>query len=112
MLFSTPKPNRNLKSQLRELDDMRHRLHQDVGAPKPWMGGLRRSVQASSVAGSTAIEGFRVSQQTAEALVAAPDAGVSEDESRQAVAAYARAMDHVGAMAADPRFRWQERVLL
>jgi Fic family protein len=112
MLFSTPKPNRRLKSQLSELDELRQRLHQDVGGPKPWMGGLRRSVQASSVAGSTAIEGFAVSQQTAEALVAAPDAGASEDQNRQAVAAYARAMDHVGAMAADPRFRWQERVVL
>ncbi|HEX6665527.1 MAG TPA: Fic family protein [Solirubrobacterales bacterium] len=112
MLFATPKPSRKLKSQLSELDELRQRLHQDVGAPKPWMGGLRRSVQASSVAGSTAIEGFTVSQQTAEALVAAADAGASEDENRQAVAAYARAMEHVGAMAADPRFRWQERVVL
>lgn len=112
MLFAAPKPNRRLTSKLRELDELRHRLHLDAGGPKPWLGGLRRSVQASSVAGSTAIEGFTVSQQTAEALVATPDAGAADDENRQAVAAYARAMDHVGAMAADPRFRWQERVVL
>lgn len=35
-----------------------------------------------------------------------------DDESRQAVACYARAMDHVGVMARDPGFHWSDRVIL
>lgn len=34
------------------------------------------------------------------------------DESRRAVACYARAMDHVGVMARDPDFHWSDRVIL
>ncbi|HET8862252.1 MAG TPA: Fic family protein, partial [Solirubrobacterales bacterium] len=36
----------------------------------------------------------------------------SQDESQLAVACYARAMDHVGAMAHDPRFSWTDRAIL
>jgi Fic family protein len=35
-----------------------------------------------------------------------------DDENRQAVASYARAMDHVGVMAKDPAFTWHDRVIL
>ena len=35
-----------------------------------------------------------------------------DDEDRLALSCYARAMDHVGVMAADPGFRWLERVVL
>jgi Fic family protein len=77
----------------------------------PWMGTLRRAVRASSIEGSTSIEGFSVDPGEAIALTgAAPDAG--EDESRLAIVCYARAMDHVASMARDPAFRWSERVIL
>ena len=36
----------------------------------------------------------------------------SHDQDRLALSCYARAMDHVGVMAADPGFRWLERVIL
>lgn len=35
-----------------------------------------------------------------------------DDENQQAIASYARAMDHVGTLAADPSFRWLDRVIL
>ena len=34
------------------------------------------------------------------------------DDDRMALACYARAMDHVGAMSDDPVFRWVDRVIL
>lgn len=76
------------------------------------MGALRREVRASSIESSTSIEGFSVSPEEALALTSGrriPDQG---DEDRQAVACYARAMDHVGTMAVDPSFRWLDRVIL
>jgi len=76
------------------------------------MGSLRREVRASTVASSTSIEGFSVAPAEAAALVSGGAIADSADENRQAVACYARAMDHVGAIAADPGFRWLDRVIL
>lgn len=77
-----------------------------------WMGTLRRLVRATAVESSTSIEGYSVSPEEALALVSGDEAPGAGDESRMAVASYARAMRHVAAMAADPRFRWSERALL
>jgi len=76
------------------------------------MGTLRRFVRATSVEGSTSIEGFHVSQADAVALVSGREPAGPEDANRQAVACYARAMDHVGVMADDERFHWFDRVIL
>jgi hypothetical protein len=46
------------------------------------------------------------------ALVAGEEPADPDDANRMAVACYARAMDHVGTMAADPHFRWLDRVIL
>ena len=73
---------------------------------------MRRQVRASTVGGSTSIEGFNVAPGEAVALVSGREPVDPEDENRQAVACYARAMDHVGAMALDPVFRWLDRVIL
>jgi Fic family protein len=76
------------------------------------MGTLRRLVRATSVESSTSIEGFHVSPEDAVALVSGEETPEPEEESRMAVACYARAMDHVGVMAGDPVFRWLDRVIL
>ena len=46
------------------------------------------------------------------AIVSRQASPTLDDESRQAVACYARAMDHLGVMARDPGFRWNDRVIL
>jgi Fic family protein len=76
------------------------------------MGALRRTVRASSIEGSTSIEGFHVDHEDAIALVSGDEPADRENENRKAVASYARAMDHVGVMAQDPDFTWVERVIL
>lgn len=76
------------------------------------MGTLRRLVRATSVAQSTSIEGFHVTEQDAVALVNGDTRADAGDADRQAVECYARAMDHVGVLARDPSFDWQERVIL
>jgi Fic family protein len=112
MIFGTPPITATLAERLGELDELRRALGQEVSRSVPWMGALRRSVRASSIEGSTSIEGFSVDHEEAIALVSGEERADDGDENRMAVSSYARAMDHVGIMAQDPGFSWQERVIL
>lgn len=76
------------------------------------MGALRRFVRARSAEGSISIEGFHVSDEETLALANRVEPIAADDEDRLALVAYARAMDHVAVMAADPEFGWSERVIL
>lgn len=112
MIYAVPQIAGSLRSRLAELNDLRDKLERQSGEPTRWMGSLRRHVRAASIVGSTSIEGFSVTPEEAAELVDRQAVGSEEDESRQAVACYARAMDHVGTMATDPAFRWLDRVIL
>jgi Fic family protein len=112
MLLATPQITPDLQARLDKLDKLRRDLGHEVSRTTPWLGTLRRQVRASSIEGSTSIEGFSVSQQEAVALVSGEQPADSENENRLAIACYARAMDHVGVMASDPAFRWLDRVIL
>ncbi len=112
MLLATPTVTPELQERIDELNELRHALGREASRPARWMGALRRSIRATTVEGSTSIEGYHVTPQEAVALVSGLEAAGSEDESRMAVACYARAMDHVGVMAGDPVFRWVDRVIL
>lgn len=112
MIYALPRIDSDLRGRLEELDGLRRGLGGDVEQMTPWMGALRRAVRASSIESSTSIEGYSVEPAEAIALTSGTAPGDSEDENRLAVACYARAMDHVGAMARDPGFRWSERVIL
>lgn len=101
-----------MKRQLDDLADLRGALGDRVKTRSRWMGSLRRSVRASSFESSTSIEGFTVSPREALALANDPSVADRGDVNRQAVACYARAMDHVGTMGIDPRFKWVDRVIL
>ncbi|HEX3608605.1 MAG TPA: Fic family protein [Solirubrobacterales bacterium] len=112
MISATPTPTPELQAQLEELDKLRADLGHEVGRTVPWVGALRRQVRASAVEGSTSIEGFSVGPGEAVGLVSGDQRLDPDDQNRQAVACYARAMDHVGVMAADPSFAWSDRVIL
>lgn len=112
MLYSTPAPTPEIQAQLGELDQLRARLGRQVGEGGLWLGTLRRLARASSVEASISIEGFHVSSDEAVAIVSGEEQPNVDDENRMAVACYARAMEHVGAMAGDPGFRWLDRVIL
>lgn len=103
---------KGLRGQLEELAGLRDDLGQETKTPARWMGSLRREVRARSIGGSTSIEGFSVSPEEALELTSGAGAADENDENRQAVSCYARAMDHVGTMAIDPAFGWSDRVIL
>lgn len=112
MIFTVPNITAELGERLDELDRLRQSLGSQVEQLTPWMGTLRRAVRASSIESSTSIEGYSVEPAEAIALTSGGAADGGEDENRLAVACYARAMDHVGAMARDPNFHWTDRVIL
>lgn len=112
MLYATPRIAPKLKTRLKELDALRRSLGHEVNRPLRWMGTLRRSVRASSIEGSTSIEGYSVPPEEVVALIGGGVAVEPDDENRMAVACYARAMDRVGTLAQDPAFRWLDRVIL
>lgn len=112
MIFQAPALNKPLRVRLDTLGELRRQLGAEVSSRTRWIGSLRRQVRASSIESSTSIEGFSVSPDEAMALTSGrriPDQG---DADQQAVACYARAMDHVGTMAVDPSFQWLDRVIL
>jgi Fic family protein len=112
MIYATPPITPTLQQQLDELAKLRSALGSEVKTRSRWLGRLRREVRASSIEGSISIEGFSVSSEEALALANNGDAAGRDQEDRQAVACYARAMDHVGTMGVDPSFRWVDRVIL
>jgi Fic family protein len=112
MISSTPGSTPGRAERLAELDDLHRTLQEEIGKPGVWMGTLRRLVRTIAVESSTAIEGFHVPHDDAMSLVSGTMSAPPGDVNRLAVAAYARAMDHVAAMADDPEFRWLDRVIL
>jgi Fic family protein len=112
MIYATPPISPALQRQLDALAKLRARLGSEVKTSSRWMGSLRREVRASSIESSTSIEGFSVSPEEALALANNRDAADRDQENRQAVVCYARAMDHVGTMAIDRSFQWVDRVFL
>jgi Fic family protein len=118
MLFSTPALSSALAGRLAALDELRRRLGDCAGGvPMPWLGQLRRHVKAAAARSSVAIEGYEVSERDSLTLATGGHGdgdgrSGDGDEARLALAAYARAMDHVGVMAEDPEFSWSARAIL
>jgi len=112
MIFAAPGIDAGLRAKLAELDHLRSALGGEIGRPGPWIGTLRRAVRASSIEGSTSIEGYSLEPAEAIALVSGQAPAESQNESQLAVSCYAQAMDHVGTMAHDPGFHWTDRVIL
>lgn len=110
MLYALPPLKAADRALLEEIDVLRRRLGHDVGRARPWVGTLRRQARASTTRSSTEIEGFRVTEQEALALVEGE--AVAHTADREAVAGYALAMAHVAVLADDPSFRWSDRLVL
>ncbi len=112
MLIASPVLPARSRQRLDQLGQLHRQLGEELTRPGRWMGTLRRLARVIAVESSTAIEGFHVSHDDAVSLVTGARAAPPGDANRMAVAAYARAMEHVVVMAEDPDFRWLDRVIL
>lgn len=112
MLIPTPRLGEGTRRRLGELDELRASLGSQAGRPARWMGMLRRLVRARTAEGSVSIEGFHVTAEEALALSSGAAPVDPTDEDSLAMDGYARAMDHVAAMADDSHFGWSERAIL
>ncbi len=112
MIYRTPKPDKYLQAQLASFDGLRAQLGIQAGVAGPWLGSLRRQWRAASAESSIEIEGFSVPAQERLAVASGAEPADPADRDRMALSCYARAMDHVGVMAADPGFDWVDRVVL
>ncbi len=112
MIYRTPEPDDDLQAQLETFDDLREQLGTQAGAAGPWLGSLRRQWRASSAESSIEIEGYSVPADERVALASGVEPADPTDDDRMALSCCARAMDHVGVMAADPGFEWIDRVIL
>jgi hypothetical protein len=112
MLYATPQPDATIKQNLAAFDVLCEQLGARAGAAGPWLGRLRRQWRASSAESSIEIEGFSVPGDERLAIASGAQPADPGDADRTALACYARAMEHVGTMAADEGFEWVERVVL
>lgn len=111
-LYGTPHPDGSLRAELSKFDELRDELGAEAGRDGRWLGALRRQWRAAAAESSIEIEGFRVPPEERQEIAAGAAPADPTDADRMALACYARAMDHVGVMAADPAFTWVERVVL
>jgi Fic family protein len=98
-------------SLLEALDTVRDELIARSGVASPAIRRLRRQARQEAFSASTSIEGFAVARD-AHALANREATSVPDDADRAALGCYALAMQHVETLAADPHFRWLDRVLL
>ena len=112
MLYATPQPDVTLRRDLATFDDLAEELGGRARGAGPWLGSLRRQWRASSAESSIEIEGFSVPSGERVAIASGAEPADPTDENRMALSCYARAMDHVGVMAADEDFAWVERAVL
>jgi Fic family protein len=112
MLYSTPHLDAALQQDLRTFDRLAEELGAQADGAGPWLGSLRRQWRASSAESSIEIEGYSVPSEERVAIASGVEPADPNDDDRMALSCYARAMDHVGVMAADKGFEWVERAVL
>ena len=112
MIYTTPTVSPTLRRQLAEHDKLHDQLHAAIANSGPWLRQLRRQLRAEVVESSVSIEGFTLPTGEAVPIVAGTATSDPRDRDRMAVTGYARALDHVGVMAADLDFQWSRQALL
>jgi Fic family protein len=112
VIYATPQIDVSLQRDVAAFDKLCEELGARASGAGPWLGSLRRQWRASSAESSIEIEGFSVPSEERLAIASGAEPADPTDEDRMALSSYARAMDHVGVMAADGGFEWVERAVL
>ena len=95
-----------------EIELFRQQLRHQIAEPQRWEGQLRRGLVAGAIQGSNSIEGFVVSIEDAEDLVAGENLPAEIDDStRAAVSGYRDALTWVRQSAGMDNFEFHEMLL-
>ena len=111
MLFSTPALDDHERQVLSEIDHLRQTLRWQIGAPRRWVGSLRRLTFARAVQGSNTIEGYNATLDDVAAVVAGEEPLEADEETRRALGGYRDAMTYVLQLAEDPFFVFDESLI-
>jgi Fic family protein len=112
MLFSTPQLTPDDLRVLDEIEALRNEFRHQLAQPRRWEGQLRRSLTAAAVRGSTHIEGYTISAEEAETLVAGGDISAeTDDATRNAVTGYRDALTYIQHASDFQIFAWDHTLL-
>lgn len=112
MLHCVPEVTTADRIVLEALDEIRHGLRHALARPRRWQGTLRRQARARAVRGSNSIEGIRVSEDEAFAIVGGEEDQVSVDSTWLAVKGYSDAMTFLQVLAERPGRPLDESTIL
>ncbi|QMU68852.1 Fic family protein [Streptacidiphilus sp. P02-A3a] len=112
MLFATPSLTSEDLRVIAEIEVFRAEFRHRLAEPRRWEGQLRRSLTAAAVRGSTHIEGYTISSEDAETLIAggeiSPETG---DATRDAVTGYRDALSYIQRASGFTLFTWDHTLL-
>jgi hypothetical protein len=83
MLYSTPGLTLDDLRAVEDIEAFRSEFRHRPAEPRRWEGQLRRSLTAAAVRGSTHIEGYTITPEDAETLVAGGE--IAPDDTRDEV---------------------------
>jgi Fic family protein len=111
-IFQTPGIGPEETAALERINALRRELRTYVAEPRRWSGSVRRVLAAKAIQGSNSIEGYKVSDEDAIAVVeGAVEPTSSEREDWQANQSYNRALTYVLQLAKDPHFDFSATLL-
>ncbi|MCZ0999601.1 Fic family protein [Streptomyces mirabilis] len=112
MLFATPSLTSDDHRVIDEIEALRTEFRHQLAHPRRWEGQLRRSLTAAAVRGSTHIEGYTISAEDAETLIAGGDISPETDEAtRNAVTGYRDALTYIQHASGFQIFSWDHTLL-
>ncbi|MGY1499486.1 Fic family protein [Streptomyces sp. QTS52] len=107
MLFATPSLTPDDRRVIDEIETLRTEFRHRLAQPRRWEGQLRRSLTAAAVRGSTHIEGYTISAEDAETLIAGGDISPETDGATlNAVIGYRDALTYIQHAADFRIFSW------
>ncbi|MFF7242420.1 Fic family protein [Embleya sp. NPDC008237] len=112
MLYETPSLSPDDFRVIEEIEAFRAEFRHRLAEPHRWEGQLRRSLTAAAVRGSTHIEGYSITAQDAETLVAGGEISPeTDDATRGAVTGYRDALTYIQRASGFRIFSWDHTLL-
>jgi Fic family protein len=112
MLYTAPELTPQDLRVVAEIDAFRTEFRHRLAEPRRWEGQLRRSLTAAAVRGSTHIEGYTITSEDAETLIAGGEISADAGEAtRDAVTGYRDALTYIQRASGFRIFAWDHTLL-